>query len=243
MSFADEAAAAVQTAYRGLTPAERQVAGDTRWLVMPAPTAADWQAVGATPDQGVMLGIFKQPGGFGTPTVTLFEQPIRQQQMPVWAVVEHEMTHVLGYDHALREHAVAHACGVTRGQVMPGRNDNCPPCQVYNEVAVGSGLLEDLAEAINFVDGIPPGLGGTIPQARLHFLKARELLDQAAVMLSDRAGEVASLRACLQHTLMALADHLSPNDIAPAALSARQCRRDAHRLAWAFYARQRSGVG
>jgi hypothetical protein len=45
-------------------------------------------------------------------------------------------------------------------------HDDCPVCRVYHLMAVVAGLLED---GIAYADGsgaLPPGLGGTIAQAR-----------------------------------------------------------------------------
>lgn len=234
MSFADSAQYAIDQAYRGLNPEERETAADTTWEIRPSPTPQDYAKVGAQPGD-TMVGLFSQPGGGGSPTVTLFQQPIQALDLPAWVVVEHELTHVLGYDHALREVQVDHGCGVSRATPMPGRNQDCPVCQIYELTAKGAGLVEDAAWRTRRQGHIPQGLGGTIPEARLAFLRAEALTEKLPGMLPDRSGEVRNLRQCIQHMVMALSEWISPDQLPALAQQAKDCRQTAHTVAWIYY--------
>jgi hypothetical protein len=243
VSFRDEVQQAIEVAYRGLNPEERQMAKDTRWRVADHPSPEELAMVNAQPGD-IVLGMYVKDAGEMANTVSLYSENILSQGLPAWAVVEHEMTHVLGYDHTIHDHNIAHACGISRGQVLPGPADNCPVCKVYAEIAQATGLLEDLRDAIGQGHNFPPGLAGTIPQARFHLLTAQHTLEAVRGMLPDRGGEVANVRQCLMHILFVVADQVPPEKVAAAAQLTRSCRMDAHRLAQSYWMnRHPAGMG
>ena len=168
MAFREEAASAIAQAYQSLNRAERLIAQDTTWLIKPLPTTEELALAGAKPGD-IMLGLYQKPPYQAFSTVTLFQANIERQAVAPWVVVEHELTHVLGYDHALRAAGVNHGCGVG---ATPGCS-LCPVAKPTPAVPVAAALVP--ADRFSHWAGQLAGhLPGHLQQAAMADLLAQE---------------------------------------------------------------------
>lgn len=108
---------------------------------------------------------------------------------------------------------------------------DCPVCLIYERCAQAAALLEDLTPQAMEMGRVPDGLGGTIPLARQRLIEA----DQQLHRLLDSGYDVQHLDACVEQTMAALAGWLTPGQVAVVAAMARECRRQAYRLAWQWF--------
>lgn len=108
----------------------------------------------------------------------------------------------------------------------------CPVCLVYDRIAVAAALLEDLAPEAIRAGQVPAGLGGTIPLARQRLLEADEVIHR---LQGSIGWELTYLGACVGQTIDALGVTLTPPGVSMVAAMARDCRRQAHEFAWAFW--------
>jgi hypothetical protein len=112
--------------------------------------------------------------------------------------------------------------------------DTCPVCLLYDRTAVAAALLQDLAPVAMQAGGLPVGLGGTVALASR---RVDEALAQVAPVSRMAPGlGVAQLGNHLQRLHGMLVGWLQPGQIASAASFALECRRQAHVIAWSYFA-------
>jgi hypothetical protein len=128
------------------------------------------------------------------------------------------------------------AASVPTPTMMRSMADDCPVCLLYGHVALAAALLEDLVQPTMERGAVPPGLGGTIRLAHQRVQLALALAGQASAL----AGwDPAQLATCLSQLGEALNSWLTPAGISVVAALGRECRRQAHQLAWSYFARGR----
>lgn len=116
-------------------------------------------------------------------------------------------------------------------------HDACPVCLLYRHLAEATGLLEDGAAYADQMGALPPGLGGTIAQARGEVDQALKLIGQVARMVpGQNAGRLGQGLVALRGTL---AGWLDPGTWGISAAQARHCRAWAYAIAAAHFARDR----
>lgn len=110
----------------------------------------------------------------------------------------------------------------------------CPVCVTYELVAVAHALLDDLTGPAMQAGAPPLGLGGTIPQARRRLAEADDLLHRAVMPMTG--WDLTQFDACLEGCIHALDGMLTAPAVAAVAAMTRECRRQAHAVAWAWWA-------
>jgi hypothetical protein len=112
----------------------------------------------------------------------------------------------------------------------------CPVCLIYERVAVGHALLDDLTGPAMQAGAVPAGLGGTIALARDRLIDADVILHRRVMPLVP--WDLSQFDDCLEGCVQALDAWLTPPAIAAVAAMTRECRRQAHAIRWAWWAEQ-----
>ena len=108
----------------------------------------------------------------------------------------------------------------------------CPVCLMYEKTAVATAMLEDLSGPAMQYGQVPAGLGGTIALARQRLQEADDLVHRLQRSLP---WDLRQRDVCVEQTRDAIQGTLTPSGIAALAAMARECRRQAYLVAWAYW--------